>query len=232
MELLPDGIRLSILIPILNEAGCLDQSLSRLFDSGWLDPNCEVILCDGGSTDQSLQIAANHPCQVVESPPGRARQMNRAALDASGQYLLFLHADTELPTDFEPQQLEGASWGFFRLRLDSERKPFRVIEAMINWRTGLSRIAGGDQALFFEREFFRQLDGFPDIPLMEDCAICDRARKRASPRILQNHVTSSSRRWQNNGLVKTVVMMWSLRLAFWLGVSPHRLHRIYYPQRG
>ena len=231
MELLPDPIRLSIIIPILNEGACLDRTLDRLFAASWLDERCEVILCDGGSTDESLAIAARYPCRVEHSPPGRAAQMNHGAVSARGDYLLFLHADTELPADFDPQLLDGASWGYFHLRLDDEARAYRVIESMINWRTGLSRIAGGDQALFFERECFNSLGCFPAIPLMEDLEICRRARKLSAPRMLPHRVTSSSRRWQDNGLVRTVLLMWSLRLAYWLGVSPRRLHQLYYPRQ-
>ena len=232
MELLADPLRLSIIVPILNEARHLDQILARLFASSWLDDRCEVLLCDGGSRDDSLRIAANYPCRTLQGEPGRATQMNFAAASAKGRYLLFLHADSMLPSDFDPACLDDAHWGFFKLRLDHPARCYRVIESMINWRTGWSSIGGGDQALFFEREFFNSLGAYPAIPLMEDIEICRRARERASPRILDGPLTSSSRRWQKNGVVRTVVMMWGLRLAYYWGVDPRRLHRIYYPGQG
>ena len=229
---MPDNPRLSIIIPVLNEADCLDGCLARLFAECPAEDGFEVIVCDGGSVDGSPQIASRYPCRVEHSEAGRALQMNRGASVARGRQLLFLHADSILPANAFEQIRGEARWGFFRLRLDGEAKAYRVIETAINLRSRLTSVAGGDQALYFERDFFQSLGAYPAIPLMEDIAICKAARRRAEPGIVDSALTTSSRRWQSNGLVRTVLLMWSLRLAYWLGVSPGRLHRIYYPQRG
>ena len=231
-EPLPDRPLLSIIIPVLNEVDCLDQTLANLLKQPWVKHHCEIIVSDGGSDDGSLEIAQRHPCKIVHSGAGRARQMNAASSTAQGKTLLFLHADSRLPRDFGDMIDSNASWGFFRIRLSGNGLPYRIIEAAINLRTRLSRVAGGDQGLFFERQFFESLDGYPRIPLMEDIAISKKARRLAPPLVIEPAITSSSRRWQQQGIVKTVLLMWSLRLAFWLGVNPQRLHRIYYPQRG
>jgi rSAM/selenodomain-associated transferase 2 len=225
-----DTPRLSIVIPVLDEADCLDRSLSNLFSRPGFRAFCEVIVSDGGSTDRSLEIAARYPCRIVTGDAGRALQMNAATVHARGDWLLFLHADSRLPEDFE--RLVDGDWGFFRLRLDGEHPAFRVIETMINLRSRLSRVAGGDQGLFFRRGFFESLGGFARIPLMEDIAICKQARRRGAPRIIDAAMNSSSRRWQQRGIAKTVLLMWSLRFAYWLGIDPGRLHRYYYPERG
>ncbi len=231
-EPLPDQPRLSIIIPVLNEADCLDQTLASLFNQPWVKHHCEIIVSDGGSDDDSLEIAQRHPCKIVRSGAGRARQMNTASSAARGKTLLFLHADSRLPRDFGDMIDTDASWGFFRIRLSGTGLAYRIIEGAINLRTRISSVAGGDQGLYFERHFFESLDGYPRIPLMEDIAISKKARRLAAPLVIEPAITSSSRRWQQQGIVKTVLLMWSLRLAFWLGVDPQRLHRIYYPQRG
>jgi rSAM/selenodomain-associated transferase 2 len=229
---LPDNRQLSIIIPVLNEADCLEQSLGRLFALPYVAAKCEVIVCDGGSTDGSQQIARRYPCRIEHSEAGRARQMNQGASVAGAPRLLFLHADTRLAHDFDELLANDSDWGFFRLKLNHDAAIFRVIESAINLRSRISSVAGGDQCLYFSREFFQRLGGFETIPLMEDIAICKAARRLARPAIIESAVVSSSRRWQQNGVVKTILLMWALRLAFWVGVSPARLHRIYYPQKG
>ena len=228
-ELLPDRPQLSIIIPVLNEAGCLDQGLAKLFALQWVRNHAEVIVSDGGSEDGSLDIASRYPCKIVHSNAGRATQMNTASKSAQGGYLLFLHADSSLPEDFHRFIEAGAKWGFYRLRLSDDAFVYRVIEAGINLRTRISHVAGGDQGLYFERYFFEALNAYPQIPLMEDIAICKRARRLAGPLIIDSAISTSGRRWQSQGVVKTVLLMWALRLAYWLGVDPRRLHKIYYP---
>ncbi|MCP4335707.1 MAG: glycosyltransferase family 2 protein [Gammaproteobacteria bacterium] len=231
-EPLPEQPQLSIIIPVLNEADCLDQNLTRLFALPWVTSNCEVIVCDGGSRDDSVAIAAGYRCRIVQSDASRAQQMNRGARAALGRQLLFLHADSALPADLDEKFPLTASWGFFRLRLNDDAAVFRMIESAINLRSRFTRVAGGDQGLFFERSFFESLGAFPGIPLMEDIAICKLARRLAQPVVIDSPMCSSSRRWHNNGVFKTIALMWSLRLAYWLGVNPAKLHRIYYPQGG
>lgn len=231
-EPLPETPDLSIIIPVLNEAETLDNSLSWLFAQPWLDTRCEVIVCDGGSRDATLASASHYPCRIVHSHRGRAAQMNAASAIASGRLLLFLHADSRLAADFEPATLPTAGWGFFRLCLDDDALIYRVIEKAINWRTRITRIAGGDQGLFFARSLFRKIDGYPGIPLMEDIAICKQARKISRPVIIDSPLASSVRRWRKQGVLKTVLLMWWLRFAYWLGVDPEHLRRIYYPGHG
>ena len=223
--------RLSIIVPVLNEADILAQFLNDIFARDWSRTQAEVIVCDGGSSDGSFGIAQNFPCRVLASEPGRARQMNRAAAEARGDSLLFLHADSRLPVDFEPTMISTADWGFFPVRLSGRDTGIRVIERAINLRTRLTRVAGGDQGLFFARVFFESLHGYPPIPLMEDVAISKNARRLRRPRILEQPLETSSRRWRQNGLLRTVLLMWWLRFAYWLGADPARLHEIYYPGR-
>ena len=224
--------RVSIIIPVLNEADQLADCLDHLYSYSWVRESAEIIVCDGGSNDGTVQILNRYPCQYLTSPRGRALQMNRGAEIARGAYLLFLHADSRLPNSFDGCPSFTNDWGFFRVGLDDAALVYRIIETTINWRTSLTRIAGGDQGLFFERDFFSRIYGFPPIPLMEDIAISKQARSQSRPQIIQARLRSSSRRWKQNGIVKTILLMWMLRLAYWLGVSPRRLHRIYYPQRG
>ena len=229
-EPLPDLVSVSIVIPVLNEADLLDSCLSRLFARLKSRSDVEVIVCDGGSSDKTLTIASQHPCQLIQTKPGRAIQMNEASKLAQGEWLLFLHVDSLPPDNYLDQITSATSWGFFRLRLNGNHFLFPVIGSAINLRSGISRVAGGDQGLYFKRVFFQSIQGFPQIPLMEDVAICKLARRLARPNIIKQPMITSSRRWQKNGILKTVVLMWSLRLAYWLGVDPLRLHKIYYPQ--
>ena len=229
---LPDSIGVSIILPVLNEAELLDHSLANLFACRWVQDQCEVIVCDGGSTDGSVEIAGRYPCRIVQSEAGRALQMNAASAEAAGVMLLFLHVDSTLPAAFDTGIDTDAAWGFFRLRLDGGAIVYRLIETLINLRSRISRVAGGDQGLYFNRQFFDRIQGYPQIPLMEDIAISKTARRLAKPVIIEQALTSSSRRWRDKGVIKTVVLMWLLRLAYWLGVDPQRLHKIYYPQRG
>jgi rSAM/selenodomain-associated transferase 2 len=226
---LPDSPQLSIIIPVLNEADCLDRGLARLFTLQWVTNHAEVIISDGGSNDGSLDIANRYPCSIVHSNAGRATQMNAASKTAQGKFLLFLHADSTLPEDFNRFIDADAKWGFFRLRLNDDAFVYRIIEAAINLRTRVSQVAGGDQGLYFKRHFFESLNAYPKIPLMEDIAICKTARRLAKPLIIGSAISSSNRRWRDNGIVKTMLLMWSLRFAYWLGVDPRRLHKIYYP---
>ena len=225
----PAGTTISVIIPVFNEASHLKQSLQPLFASLEGLPCVEVIICDGGSTDHSVQIASQFPCQVITSQPGRAQQMNTASKLAMGDSLLFLHADTALPAHWTSQLNNNRQWGFFPVQLSGQHRFFRVIEKAINLRSRLSSVGTGDQALFFKRTLFASLQGFPLIPIMEDIAICKKARLAHKPSIALDPAVTSSRRWEKNGIIKTIILMWGLRLAYWLGVNPIRLHQIYYP---
>ena len=227
----PETPAVSIIVPVLNEAERIGDLLDDLYARDTIVTDCEVIVSDGGSVDETRVIAARYPCRLISSRAGRAAQMNAASDAAQGRILLFLHADSLLPPAFDPAALAAAAWGFFRLRLDGDAPGFRIIETMVNLRTRLTLIAGGDQGLYFRRDFFRTIGRFPDIALMEDIEISKRARRRARPAIIDNPITTSSRRWQQRGVLKTIALMWCLRLAYRFGADPTRLHRLYYPER-
>jgi len=155
--------------------------------------------------------------------------MNAASAQARGDWLVFLHADSRLPDNWQDQLRRSNQWGFFPVKLSDEHWQLRIVESLINLRSRLSKVATGDQGLYFRRSFFEELGGYPDIPIMEDVAISKLARQKTTPSIGAYPVMTSSRRWQQHGIIKTVLLMWSLRLAYFLGVDPVRLHRIYYP---
>lgn len=222
-------MRFSIIIPTLDEGARLDHALETLIAVIERLSDCEIIVCDGGSRDNTADIARHHPVMLLQSPRGRARQMNAGAEAAMGDWLLFLHADTHLPSDWM-QAIEGCSsdWGRFDVRLSGQSPLLRMVERMMNLRSRLSGIATGDQALFFRREFFLRLGGYPDIPLMEDIATSRKAKRLCRPACLPQRVVTSSRRWEKKGILRTILLMWGLRLAYWLGIDPKHLHRIYY----
>lgn len=221
--------RLSVIIPCLNEGAVITALL------GDLQPlraaGHEVLLVDGGSGDDSLKLAEPMVDRLLTSAPGRALQMNAGAAAAVGELLWFLHADSRLPPDAASQlqraMAAGRLWGRFDVRLDGRRAIYRVIEWLMNRRSCLSGVATGDQAMFVSRELFRSVGGFPVIPLMEDIALSKRLRAIARPACLRPPVTTSSRRWERHGVVRTVLLMWRLRLAYFLGVPPQKLARAY-----
>ncbi len=222
---------LTIIIPALNEADeirtCL-QSLQSLRQHGH-----EVIVVDGGSQDETIALSYPLADQVLLSPRGRAQQMNLGARNAHNEMLLFLHADTLL-SNISANRLSstlnctGNYWGRFQLCLSGGKWQYRIIETLINTRSMLTGISTGDQTLFVTRSLFNRVGGFPDIPLMEDIAICQRLKHYSRPICLHDTVVTSSRRWEQNGVIPTILMMWYLRLAYSIGVSPRTLARHYY----
>ncbi|MGZ4960324.1 MAG: TIGR04283 family arsenosugar biosynthesis glycosyltransferase [Methylomonas sp.] len=221
--------RLSIVMPVLNEAGHLAAILQALQP---LRPDCELLLVDGGSDDESLKIAELLADSVLQSSRGRARQMNAGAAQAQADVMLFLHADTHLPDNAVALVLravsEGASWGRFDVEFDNPQPVFKVIAFMMNWRSRLTGIATGDQAIFVTRKAFQAAGGFPDIGLMEDIALSARLKQLGKPRCLQEKIVTSARRWEKFGILKTILLMWRLRLAYFFGASPDILEARYY----
>ena len=229
------GPAVSIIVPVLDEASLVEEALGRL--QGARRAGCQLIVVDGGSGDGSPGLARPLADEVLLGLPGRAQQMNLGAAAADGELLLFLHIDTALPPDFLARLAEvwrGAerSWGWFPVLLDNPAMAYRVISGFMNWRARLTRVCTGDQALFVGRRLFAKVGGFPMLPLMEDVAMSKLLRRRAAPAVAGAVAVTSSRRWEKHGLLRTVGLMWYLRLLYFLGVSPARLHRQYYGRGG
>jgi rSAM/selenodomain-associated transferase 2 len=220
-------ISTTFVIPVLNEAENIKPLLKHLF-VGF--PGCQCVVVDGGSSDATLAKAVAGGADVISSDPGRAVQMNAGAAVATGDYLFFLHADTRPTINASQLQCEletQPQWGFFRVRLSGSQWMFRVIERAMNLRSTISSVATGDQMLFIAKELFERSGGYHDIPLMEDVEYSKRLRRIARPRVLTQVVETSSRRWEQNGIAITVLNMWLLRLAYFLGVAPTRLKAYY-----
>lgn len=223
-------MKLSIIIPTINEAADIVNTLSNL--RRHKDDDIEIIIADGGSNDRTVALSRPFIDNLVQSLPGRARQMNAGAMMAKGDVLLFLHADTRLPDDFisaiEDALLPDETvWGYFDISLSGRRQSFRIIERMINMRTAITDVASGDQALFVTRRTFEKLGGYPDIRLMEDIAFSRQLKRLSRPARIRQKAITSSRRWQEYGVTRTVLLMWSLRLAYYCGVDPDRLWQRY-----
>lgn len=222
--------RLSVVVPTLNEAGCIPatlESLGELRRRGH-----EVIVADGGSGDATVALARAGADRIVVASPGRAAQMNAGARAASGEVLLFLHADSRLPADADRLVLDGlarssAVWGRFDVRIAGRHPLLRMVERMMNLRSRLTRICTGDQCIFIRREAFEALGGYPPQELMEDIAISARLRRVSAPLCLRQRCLTSARRWESQGVLRTIVLMWWLRLQYACGVAPGRLARAY-----
>jgi len=223
---------LSIIIPTLNEENNIARVINDIKSSIQLE-NYEIIICDGGSSDKTTFIAESLCDQVVISPAGRGGQLNHGAKNAHGDILLFLHADTSLPIHFDKMITNaiatnpGKSWGRFDLRLSGEKVIFRIVERLINIRSRITFISTGDQCLFMTREIFENVNGFKHIPLMEDVDISKRLKNVCPPICIACPVVSSSRRWEEKGILRTILLMWWLRLLFYMGISPETLKRLY-----
>ncbi|MDD9816956.1 MAG: TIGR04283 family arsenosugar biosynthesis glycosyltransferase [Gammaproteobacteria bacterium] len=220
-------MNLSFVIPARNEAAgirnCL-QPLQKLRKRGH-----EVIVADGYSDDATCRLAAPLTDRIVTGKPCRATQMNAGAAAARGDLLVFLHADTRLPEDAAAAlaAVTPDDWGRFDVRLDGGHPCFRGIEKAMNLRSRLTGIATGDQGIFVGNRLFSAAGGFPPIPLMEDIALSRRLGKYRRPLCLRQTVLTSSRRWERDGILNTVLLMWALRLGYAAGVNPARLARFY-----
>ncbi|MEX0618548.1 MAG: TIGR04283 family arsenosugar biosynthesis glycosyltransferase [Pseudohongiellaceae bacterium] len=222
---------LSIIIPVLNEAELLQRhlpSLQPLRSTGH-----QLIVVDGGSHDDSLRIAARQADMAVQTESGRAGQMNHGAGWADGEVLLFLHIDSVLPPGADQLILNALGdpdrvWGRFDVTFDAPGRVYRSIAALMNWRSRVTGVATGDQGIFVRTEVFRRNGGYADIPLMEDVELSKRLRRLSPPVCVRVPVTVSARRWQQHGLVKTVLLMWWLRLLYFLRIPPRFLVDRYY----
>lgn len=220
---------LSIVMPVLNEAATI---AARLGDLQTLRRHgAELIVVDGGSTDNSLSLGTPLADRVLTAPRGRAAQMNAGAAVSRGRVLLFLHADTRLPATWLHDVLTaiegGAFWGRFNVRIDGRHPMLRVVERMINLRSRLTGVATGDQAIFVRRDVFQQIGGYADLPLMEDIALSKALKKIAPPACLRATVLTSARRWEKHGVWLTILLMWQLRAAYFFGADPYRLAERY-----
>ncbi|OWV31083.1 glycosyl transferase [Halomonas campaniensis] len=224
--------RLSIIMPMLNEADSIETALVPLqsLRAQHLSAQVEVIVVDGGSGDDSVRIAKPLADRVLSSPPGRARQMNLGAQHASAPALLFLHADSLLPEGAVEQithALIHHAWGRFDIALSGRSRWLPVVSWMMNQRSRLTGIATGDQGMFVSTASFKAVEGFPEQPLMEDIALAERLKQVSRPACLTAKVISSGRRWDQFGAWKTIRLMWRLRYRYWRGVSATQLAKEY-----
>jgi rSAM/selenodomain-associated transferase 2 len=221
--------RMSVVIPVLNEAAGMAAALKAL--APLRASGAQLLVADGGSQDDTAGLAQAGGAQVINAPRGRALQMNAGAQQATGDLLLFLHADTRLPPDADrliEEALCGPQvWGRFDVRIEGRPRMLRVIAALMNRRSRWTGIATGDQALFMTRAAFDAVGGFPAQPLMEDIEMSARLLKLSRPACLRARVVTSGRRWETRGVWRTVLLMWRLRLAYWRGAAPERLAELY-----
>jgi rSAM/selenodomain-associated transferase 2 len=224
--------KISIIIPALNEETALGQNLPKL--QIYRDLGHEIILVDGGSHDQSLAVARPLVDRFIQTVKGRAHQMNEGADVAKNDILLFLHADTGLPESADKLILKALEydqhyWGRFNVSFSSKKLIFKLIASTMNIRSALSGIATGDQAIFVNKQIFEDVGLFDRIPLMEDVALSKKLLNYSRPFCLKEPVKTSSRRWENKGIYKTIYLMWRLRLAYFFGANPGKLADQYYP---
>ena len=219
--------RLSIVMPVLDEAAGIEAALRAL--APCRARGIEVIVVDGGSSDNTIELSRALADQVLTAPRGRSLQMNAGAAGARGEVFLFLHADTRLPDHADVHVLDGLGrsgrvWGRFDVRFD---RGLTLVARMMNARSRLTAIATGDQAIFVTRAAFERVGRFPPIALMEDLALSARLKRIGRPLALRACVTTSGRRWRQNGTLRTVLVMWRLRLRYFLGADPAKLARQY-----
>ena len=230
MQRVNEVMQVAIIVPMLNEAHILPDLLAHLLP--YQRKGCEVLLVDGGSQDGSASLAECAGITVLVSPCGRARQMNTGAQAVRGDVLVFLHADTRLPSGADELVRQALSnerfaWGRFDVRIDGKPRLLRVIAFLMNLRSRLTGIATGDQAIFVRRSVFETVVGFPDQPLMEDIELSRRLKCWGPPACLRARVTTSGRQWESHGVWRTIFLMWRLRLLYWLGARPETLTRAY-----
>ncbi len=221
---------ISIIVPVLDEADAILGALDAL--APYRTRGVELIVVDGGSRDATVPRAAPHADRVVVAPRGRATQMTAGARLARGEVLIFLHADTRLPPYADRLVLErlarcGRTWGRFDVKIGGRHPLLTVVAALMNLRSRLTGIATGDQAIFARRDAFETVGGYPEVALMEDIALSARLKRLSRPLCLRARAVTSGRRWEKHGLLRTVVLMWRLRLAYFVGADPSALARRY-----
>ena len=219
---------LSVVVPVLDEAEGIVACLERLQEAR--AAGCEVVVVDGGSRDATIELAAPWADRVVAAPRGRAAQMNAGARLARAEVLLFLHADTLVPSASVASlaarlAASGRAWGRFDVTIAGEGALLACVSFFMNARSRLTGIATGDQAIFARRDAFDRAGGFPEIPLMEDIALSKALKRLSPPLCLRERAATSARRWRKHGTLRTIVLMWRLRLAYALGADPRRLAR-------
>jgi rSAM/selenodomain-associated transferase 2 len=221
-------VKLSVIVPALDEAAGIAATLEAL--APLRARGHEVIVVDGGSADATAAIASRFADRVFQAPRGRAAQMNAGAALATGHALLFLHADTRLPEHASQLVLDALvqrGWGRFDVRIEGRSPWLAVVAFFMNWRSRLTGIATGDQAIFVRREVFAAAGRFPEIPLMEDVELSARLKRISAPACVAARAVTSGRRWERRGVLRTVLLMWSLRLAYFFGARPEDLARRY-----
>ena len=214
----------SIIIPVFNEEDSIKELLQQL--QVYRQQGHEVIVVDGGSVDNTVSISSSLSDKVITSSSGRALQMNNGAAQAKNDILWFVHADTIIPDNALKniqQALTKSDWGRFNVKLSGSHILFRLIEIMMNIRSCLTGVATGDQAIFVKRKTFESVNGYSDLPLMEDIDLSKKLKKLSKPNCLKDVLTTSSRRWEEKGMFSTVLLMWKLRFLYWLGVSADKL---------
>jgi len=227
--------RISVVIPVLKEADRIAATLAAL--APLRARGHEVIVVDGGSCDDTAALARGAADRVVSAPRGRAGQMNAGAALARGEVLIFLHADTRLPENADARILQGLAasgraWGRFDVRIEGESRLLPMIAFFMNLRSRSTGIATGDQAIFVRRDAFERAGGFPPLELMEDIALSSSLKRISRPLCLADKAVTSGRRWERRGVLRTVLLMWRLRLKFFFGAAPASLARLYDGERG
>jgi rSAM/selenodomain-associated transferase 2 len=223
-------LRISIIIPVLNEEGSIETTLLPL--QPMRSRGHEIIVVDGGSDDKTILLASALADRVLQVPKSRGGQMRRGAAESRNEVLWFLHGDTVTEPDADRSILEGLTaghygWGRFDVRLSGAHPLLRVVERCMNIRSRLSSIATGDQGIFVTRKFYDAVGGIPEIPIMEDIAFSRSLKKLGKPLCLKIPLKSSSRRWESQGMLKTILRMWRLRFAYACGADPRNLVRLY-----
>jgi len=223
-------VRISIIIPTINESEHIEPTLTCL--QPFRQQGHEVIVVDGGSQDATVELAKRRADKVIQTTPGRAQQMNVGASHATGDILWFIHADSQVSGNAAHQILKVLGnkynhWGRFDIQLSGKHLLLRVVERLMNFRSCLTGIATGDQGIFVRRTCFEAIGKFKSMPLMEDIEISRRLKKWSRPCCIHVPIITSSRRWEENGVLHTILLMWRLRLAYALGVSPEKLAHDY-----